>query len=163
MRAANLLILTLTLVLWGTSVQADGKERVTPVTDPATLKRCADCHMVYPAEFLPERSWRALLEKLENHFGDDASVPEAERRQILAYLTANAGDRSGSKQLKGLSAGVTPLRITELPRWVREHEKEVSAAVWALPSVKSRSNCPACHVNAHLGDFSERALRVPSS
>ncbi len=139
------------------------KERVTPVTDPLTLKRCGDCHMAFPAAFLPERSWRALMSKLEDHFGDDASVPDSERQQILAYLVANAGDRMGAKLLRRLNPGTTPLRISELPRWVKEHQEELGPAVWTLPSVKTRSNCPACHVDAAKGDFSVRTLRVPRS
>jgi hypothetical protein len=169
MNAKAILIVGLACLLWSVPAMAkdkerDGerdKERVTPVSDPVTLKRCGDCHMAFPAAFLPARSWRALLDKLSDHFGDDASVPAAERQQVLAYLEANAGDRVGAKHLRGLAPAATPLRITELPRWVKEHQEKLGPEVWALPSVKSRSNCPACHVDAAKGDFSERTLRVP--
>lgn len=162
-------ILTALLLVSGAAVFAKDKDedrdknRVAPVTDPLTLKRCGDCHIAYPAAFLPQRSWTALLARLSDHFGDDATLPEAERTAILKYFTANAGDRGGSKLLRGVGAAQTPLRITELPRWVKEHEEELSASVWALPSVKSRANCPACHLDAAKGDFSERTRRVPKS
>ena len=143
--------------------RADEPKRISPVTDATTAKECGSCHMPFPAAFLPERSWRALMANLSDHFGEDASLPDDKAKAILGYLTAQAGDRTGSKLLRGLDPRTTPLRISDLPRWRKEHEEELSPDVWARPSIKSRSNCAACHVNALKGDYSKRSLRVPKS
>lgn len=95
---------------------------------------------------------------LKNHFGDDASVDAATAEKITRYLTENAGDtggqRYGRKLLKGISPENAPLRITELPRWVREH-REVSAAEWKKKEVGSKANCTACHADAERGYYED--------
>ena len=69
---------------------------------------------------------------------------------------ANAGDAGGYRRdiLRGLPRGAAPQRITELPKWVHEHD-EVSAAEWRAKDVGSKVNCPACHVDADKGYFED--------
>lgn len=140
------------------AVEAWG-DRVAPVTDPAVQQECGSCHMVFPPQFLPQRSWRRLMETLEDHFGDNASLGEEPRQAILTYLLAHAADgpqtgRQGRKFTQGLSPGQTPLRITETPRWQREHRK-VPSARWTSPEVKSKANCLACHPRAAQGLYED--------
>ena len=75
---------------------------------------------------------------------------------ITRYLVANAGDASGYRGdiLRSLPRGAAPLRITELPKWVHEHD-EVSEAEWRAKDVGSKANCPACHVDANKGYFED--------
>ena len=75
----------------------------------------------FPPQFLPERSWQKLVDTLADHFGENASLGEAQRKAVLDYLLANAADspkagREGRKFAQGIPAGQTPLRITETPR-----------------------------------------------
>lgn len=51
-------------------------------------------------------------------------------------------------------------RITSRDWFRREHD-EVAAATWQRASIRSASNCEACHTDAAQGRFSERALRIP--
>ena len=78
--------------------------------------------------------------------------------QISGYLAANAGDTGGArysrKLLRDVSRNEAPLRITELPKWVREH-REVSKREWASKEVGSKANCVACHVDAEKGYFDD--------
>ena len=46
------------------------------------------------------------------------------------------------------------------PWFVREH-RQVDAATWKSPAVKSVANCTACHAGAASGDYNERAVRIP--
>ena len=69
-------------------VSADADERVAPVTDPVVKKECGSCHMVFPPQFLPQRSWQKLVETLSDHFGENASLGEAEQKAVLDYLLA---------------------------------------------------------------------------
>ena len=58
------------------------------------------------------------------------------------------------KLLRGLAASDTPLRITELPKWVREH-REVSDREWRHKNVRTRANCVACHADAERGQYDD--------
>ncbi len=138
---------------------AAAEERVAPVTDPVVKKECGSCHMVFPPQFLPKRSWQKLVETLADHFGENASLAEGQRKAVLDYLVDFAADspkagREGQKFAQSIAAGQTPLRITDTPRWVREHRK-VRADQWQDPKVKSKVNCLACHKGAEQGVYED--------
>jgi hypothetical protein len=126
--------------------------------DAATVKECSACHIVFPSQLLPARSWQAILDGLGNHFGEDASIADQDRQSIIAYLTAHAADgpatKGGARYMKGLGPTATPLRITETPYWSHKHD-EISPARFKSPQVKSAANCGACHQGADKGVFIE--------
>jgi hypothetical protein len=138
---------------------AGAEERVPPVTDPVVKKECGSCHMAFSPQFLPARSWQKLVDTLADHFGENAALGDTQRKVVLDYLLANAADgpragREGRKFGASIPPAQTPLRITEVPRWVREHRK-VQAARWSDPSVKSKANCVACHKAAEQGLYED--------
>ena len=139
-----------------TRAQAGDDEYFAPVTDPATLSECGSCHLAFPPSMLPAASWTRMMAELQDHFGDDASLDADTTAAITRYLVANAGDAGGYRRdiLRGLPRGAAPQRITELPKWVHEHD-EVSAAEWRAKDVGSKVNCPACHVDADKGYFED--------
>ena len=53
---------------------------------------CSACHEFIPPHAEPMREWRALMQNLPNHMGEDATLPEPLRSDIEAYLVANASD-----------------------------------------------------------------------
>lgn len=146
----------LVLPLLSFSVAADddegGSGRIGAVTHAATKAECSACHIAYQPGFLPARSWTAIMTTLADHFGEDASLPEAARADIEAYLVANAADAAGRTrgQQEG-NAAAAPLRITELSWFVKEHKDEVSASM--KEKAKSMANCAACHKGAESGSF----------
>jgi hypothetical protein len=75
-------LMTTTSAAWG--------ERVAPVTDSVVKQECGSCHMVFPPQFLPKRSWQKLVETLADHFGEHASLDDAQRQAVLDYLLAHA-------------------------------------------------------------------------
>ena len=124
-----------------------------PATSDAWRAECGSCHVAFPARALPARSWRAIMDGLERHFGADASVDAPKAASIRTFLEANAGrDRSPGEP--------TALRITET-RWFRHEHDEVPASVWRSPKVKSAANCAACHADAESGRFGEHDVRLP--
>lgn len=155
--ALGLLALIFSAVLLGRA-QAGGGHFYPPVTDAVVREECGSCHLAYPAAMLPKSSWSRIMSDLKNHFGDDASVDAATAEHISRYLLANAADaggqRYGAKLLRGVAPDSAPLRITELPKWVREHRK-ISDAEWTSKKVGSKANCAACHVDAERGYFEE--------
>jgi len=138
--------------------QAGGGHFFPPVSDPLVREECGSCHLAFSPSMLPANSWKRMMGDLSNHFGADASVAPAAAEKITRYLTENAADsagqRYGGKLTRGVSLQNPPLRITELPRWVREH-REVSANEWKSRDVKTKANCVACHADAERGYYEE--------
>jgi hypothetical protein len=134
-------------------------DNVAPVTDAVVIKECGACHMVFQPSFLPARSWQKMMEGLKDHFGENAELDEATAKRITEYLTANAGDRGsfGGRAMRGLSASETPLRISELPWFVRKHEKHgrISPPALQRAHAKSKSDCAACHPAAAKGYYED--------
>ena len=118
--------------------------------NPSYRAECGSCHVAYPPALLGPDAWRTIMSGLDRHFGTDASVGDARRAELTAYLVTSAGTRKGSD---------AP-RITEA-RWFRKEHGEIAAATWHSRSVKSAANCEACHSQAAAGDFSERTVRIP--
>jgi len=139
------------------AVPALADSKLAPTTPlPKYQQECAACHVAYPPGLLPAASWQRVMGGLAKHYGTDASLDDTSRREIAAWLAANAGT---SKQF---SEPPPQDRITRSAWFLREHrEGEVSADVWKRASVGSPSNCQACHTGAGQGDFSERNIRIP--
>ncbi|MAS24497.1 MAG: diacylglycerol kinase [Oceanospirillaceae bacterium] len=120
---------------------------------------CSSCHIAYPAKFLPARSWQALMSGLDDHFGEDASLTPAQQSGILNYLTSAAGD--DYKFSRRLDDQETPLRITELPYFLRKHDEVPQRMVQDNPQVRSFSQCDSCHRQAAKGRFNEHEVDIP--
>lgn len=136
---------------WGQAL-ADSRPSVPLL--PKYKQECAACHMAFPPGALPAASWQRIMVNLPRHYGTDASLDASTVRELSAWLNTNAGTWK--------RADLPPRddRITQAPWFVREH-REVSAATWKLPAVKSAANCAACHTQAEQGDFRERNIRIP--
>ena len=138
--------------------QAGGSHFFPPVADVQVKEECGSCHLAFPPSMLPARSWQRMMGGLKNHFGDDASLEPELATKITDYLVANAADnagqRRGEKLIRGVDANSAPLRITELPKWVREHRK-VPDWEWRHKDVRTRANCVACHADAERGYYDD--------
>jgi diheme cytochrome c len=148
----------LAALLAALALPAGAEERIPGIADASVKKECGACHMPYPPQFLPQRSWQKIMDTLGQHFGEDASLAEEQRKPILGYLLANAADvvklNAARKFAAGIPPSVTPLRITETPRWIGKH-REVRAGSWTDPKVKSKANCIACHTGADRGIYED--------
>ena len=121
---------------------------------PKYQQECASCHVAYAPGLLPAESWQRLLNNLPHHFGTDASLDAASTTTLSTWLVANAGTSRRGREAPPED------RITKSAWFVREHG-EVSAATWKRASVKSPSNCSACHAQGDQGDFNEHSVRIP--
>lgn len=121
---------------------------------PLYTQECASCHVAYPPVLLPSTSWHRLMGNLSRHYGADASVDPATQKELSAWLAANAGS---SRRLR---EEPPQDRVTRSAWFLREHD-EVPARTWKLPTVKSPSNCVACHARAEQGAFNEHNVRIP--
>lgn len=105
--------------------------------------------MIFPARMLPSRSWTAILSKMDNHFGENATIPEKDLNDIRNFLTSNAADAPNASArdrhyLSALLPDSTPLRITRTPWWNQMHADFDFDGVKRSP-IKSPANCLACH------------------
>jgi hypothetical protein len=116
---------------------------------PDSIKECGECHMVYPARMLPRKSWQLIMGNLKSHFGEVVSLSDDDAKKVLEYLTENAADSpSATPQQRHFITEIVPdsapLRITRTPWWNQMHADFDFEAV-KHTSVKSASNCLACH------------------
>lgn len=137
------------------AAQAGEHERTGGAPPPKTyVQECAACHVAYPPGMLPASSWGRLMTGLDKHFGTNASLDEKDVRFISQWLMSNADQRSRA------SDPVPQDRITRTAWFERKH-RHIEPATWRLPSVRSASNCVACHAGADRGQFNEHDLRMP--
>ncbi|MDD2809331.1 diheme cytochrome c [Rhodoferax sp.] len=149
--------LTLGLAMMGISSLATAEEgegggrRVA--MNPKVAQECSSCHIAYRPNFLPTSSWKKVMSSLDKHYGTDASLADADQKAITQWLVAN------SQEIGEAPPGN---RITKAFWFTRKHgTRHIQTDVWSRNSVKSPSNCQACHVNAAQGDFNEHNIRIP--
>jgi hypothetical protein len=142
------------------------KKEIEPVTDPVYIKECGSCHFAYQPGWLPQDSWRKLLDAkaLTDHFGEEAELPEQTRQHILDYALSHAADKSRYKRSKkimaSLNKGEVPMRITEVA-YIRRKHHEIPADLIKGDKVKSLSFCDACHTKAAEGTFDADTVDIP--
>lgn len=141
----------LALVLGSTKAFADS-DRFSVPNHPSWKDECGSCHIAYPPQLLTAENWKQVMSGLDKHFGANATVDTATNKDILGFLERHAAT--------GARNSAPSMRISDTPWFTRKH-REVSRVDWLDPSVKSRSNCTACHINAERGDWSERGIRMP--
>jgi cytochrome b len=143
-------------------------ERLPPAGIPAmspnetASAECGACHWAYHPSLLPRASWAALLADLENHFGEDASLPAAETGEIASFYdryAAEAWDTEAARRFAAVAAS-EPKRITATPYWVAKHAS-IAPATFAAAPIGSRGNCIACHRDADSGRFDDQAIAIP--
>lgn len=127
-------------------------------------QECSSCHLAYPPSLLPKASWQRLMNGLDQHFGENASLDPATQADILRFLETHAADSGtsevGRRVMRQLGAQDARLRITETGWFVRKHD-EVPRAAWARKAVGSAANCAACHRQAEQGRFDDDGVRIP--
>ncbi len=138
----------------------DGKRHSSAQQNPLYVDECGSCHMAYPAQLLPTASWQKVMQGLEDHFGENAEVDATTRQALENYLFKASSSGSYQKLFRNLG-NQAPLRITELPYFVHEHDEIPSRFIRANDKVSSLSQCNACHQKAERGQFDEDDVIIP--
>jgi hypothetical protein len=125
---------------------------------------CGSCHVAYHPTLLPARSWKALMDRQDDHFGEKLGLDEAAVAGILEFLqkySAETGMTEPAYKInRSIPADQTPLRITETGYWIEKH-RIVTDGAWQHPKVRSKANCGACHLDAERGTYEDAAMRLP--
>ena len=128
----------------------------------AFFKECISCHTLYPPFLLPSQSWISIMDTLENHFGDDASLDEKTTRSIKEFLVKNSAESSTKESslriIASLKSDQTYLAITETPFWIHKHKK-IDKAIYAQENILKPSNCKTCHDNIEHGLLNNRDIK----
>jgi mono/diheme cytochrome c family protein len=164
-KPSNWFYLLLALVGISTPAFSAGIQTTHKAASALYKEECSSCHMAYPAQLLPARSWTKILNHLDQHFGDNATLDSTTLEQLHQYLQANSADVIGSRRsrrlLRSIAGDSTPLRISQLPYIRRQHREIPARYISGNPQVKHLSNCIACHQGAEQGAFSEHQVRIP--
>jgi cytochrome b len=127
-------------------------------------KECAACHMAFSPNSLPAASWKKIMANLRDHFGDDASINDASKKEIEEFLVKNAAELSfeeaSIKFIRSIDMNNPPQRITDIAYWKEKHQK-IDPAIYQRASIKSRINCVACHKWSEYGSFEDSDIRIP--
>ncbi len=138
---------------------------VAPVRNMKYQEECGGCHFAYQPGLLPEKSWRKMMDGLEDHFGDNAELDAETQKSLLGYLVANSADKSNYKRSRrimgGLRPGEVPLRISDTVYFKRKHDEIPMRYLIDNEAVGSYSNCGACHTHAEDGSYSEHEVTIP--
>ncbi len=130
------------------------------------VSECASCHILYPPHLLPKASWKRMMSTLSDHFGDDASLDEKERKEIESYLLANAANTSPKEAAvylrRSIEANASNVIIapSQTKYWKKRHAK-IDPKLFEREEVRSRSNCKACHGDIEKGMIEDRNIRLP--
>ena len=139
--------------------------KVATTINPLYKEECGSCHMAYPAELLPTRSWKKMMSDLENHFGDNAELDKKTQLSIQTFLINNSAEKSDYRHSRKFNRSIkqtdTPLRISDVAYFKHEHDEIPQRMVTGNPKVNSFSQCNACHSKAEQGSFNEDDVRIP--
>jgi cytochrome b len=118
------------------------------------VDECGACHTLYPPQSLPKHSWVSMMNDLENHFGDDASLyDEQEHQSILNFLVQNSAETSSKEFAFKISNSIGNndiIAITQTSFWKNEHQN-IPKEVFLHQEVKSKANCKVCHSDIEKG------------
>ncbi|MBW6488932.1 diheme cytochrome c [Sulfurimonas sp.] len=152
--------------LMAKNVSFEDQRGVASVTDALYLKECGSCHFAYQPGLLPSKSWKSIMEDLDDHFGTDASIDGADKKNISKYLQDNAADKSlNYKKSKKINESIattqTQISITKTRYFIQKH-RDVGSELIQQKEVKSISNCMACHTKADKGSYSKWEINIPN-
>ena len=140
-----------------------GDRSLKRVSNSTYADQCGACHFTYQPELLPAASWQIILDDTDDHFGETVDLDEGARLEISSYLASNAADKSSAKlagKIMSCLGGMTPLRITDIPCFRKEHH-EITPQMVQRKSVGSLSNCIACHRTAESGVYDDDNVSIP--
>ncbi|MBN2895107.1 MAG: cytochrome b/b6 domain-containing protein [Campylobacterales bacterium] len=127
---------------------------------------CGTCHKPYPAYLFPQKSWERLMNDLHEHFNEriteqNISIPA--RASIQQYLFEHSAEHSTREAAVKMLASIgdaAPISSSKVLYW-RETHAQIDPSVYKRPSIKSRANCAACHIDFEFGVLDDTKIVIP--
>ena len=159
----SIVTLVYLLIAPNSLLMSDGNQKIDYAKEhPAFYKECISCHTLFPPFLLPQKSWISMMESLENHFGDDASLDPQTTLSIKEFLVQNSAESSTKESafriMSSMKSDQNYIAMTETPFWKSRHKK-IDKAVYARADIGKPSNCKACHANIENGLLNNRDIR----
>jgi len=127
---------------------------------PLFYNECISCHTLYPPHLLSSSSWSNIMDDLENHFGDDASLDEEDTKKIKDYLVKNSAEFSSKESaFKMLISDTNNLGITKSNYWKQTHSF-LDKKYQKENEIKNISNCKVCHNNIEKGLLNDKDIKI---
>jgi len=111
-------------------------------------KECASCHFAYPANLYTKASWESMMDTLENHYGEDATIADDKHQKITEYLLANSIETGKSKQAYFLKN----VDIASIGTIVKDEKFKKKHRHFDAKKTKL-ADCSSCHTDAESGRF----------
>jgi len=164
MKSRNLAVFTHVAALAAVLYVCSAAAYVLVPKDPVYLKECGSCHTAFSPQLLPAASWRKIMGRLDDHFGDSAKLDAATGQAITRYLVENAADHATGDEsrtiMHSLGPGEVPARITDVPFIAGLHAAVMDPRWSGQPRPKRLTECEVCHVRAARGDYRIQAFTV---
>jgi hypothetical protein len=127
-------------------------------TPPVYIKECGSCHVAFPPQLLAADDWQRVMNNLEKHYGDNAAIADSMQREITDFLVRRADPGNYSA---GANSMRWPLPKPTRSSWFQHTHHKITATLWTGPTVRSASNCGACHIKAEQGSFKKEEIQMP--
>lgn len=124
---------------------------------------CISCHTLYPPFLLPKKSWVKMMDNLENHFGDDASLEVEDIASIKKYLIKNSAENSTKESAYKIMKSIKntdTIAITKTSYWEKRHD-DIDKDIFKNKKIGNISNCKACHNNIEQGLLNNKDIKIP--
>ncbi len=146
--------------------RAGGYSVLLPVTNKVYRQECTACHFAYLPGLLPAASWRHLLSSLDDHFGENASIDDADvMAELSTFLETYAADKSRAQLsvriMHDLEGKPAPKGVTDIAYIRRQHHEIPRRMIHGNKKVRTLANCMACHSGAEKGVFNEDGVNIP--
>ncbi|MBU3918182.1 ferric reductase-like transmembrane domain-containing protein, partial [bacterium] len=130
-----------------------------------TNRYCNDgCHWTFPPGLLPQESWELQMTGLQNHFGKSIDLDPDIKQDIERYLVQHAAEYTKARvsvDILDSLAGEVPTKFGDIP-FITKNHKDIQPEVYQRESIRSISNCPACHKGVEkTGSFKDRYVEIP--
>ncbi|MBR8828564.1 MAG: cytochrome [Gomphosphaeria aponina SAG 52.96 = DSM 107014] len=128
--------------------QAQGTSEAKPaeIGKEVYLEHCASCHIPIPPEVLPTQTWQELLEKPQNHYGENLKdIISITQRLIWEYLRLYSRPLNPEEK--------TPMYIAQ-SRYFKALHPRVE-----VPKPVNHQSCNSCHIGVQNLDY--RSLTPP--
>ncbi|MEA3521709.1 MAG: cytochrome b/b6 domain-containing protein [Campylobacterota bacterium] len=133
---------------------------------PTYATDCGDCHTPYPPYMFPEKSWKRIMDKLDNHFNEritENNISKGARKTIRKYLYANSAEHSSREMAYKMlnSIGDRAPKSTSKVMYWRDSHADIHPSVYKRESIKTKSNCKACHRFFEYGVLDDTYIKIP--